>query len=201
MTDDERRETQVFDALGRVVAQVPPPASLRARVLAQALGTASPPIRPAVTPPTARVARLLTAAAAILAVVTSLGWWMARRDVVRVQSAAAILSASDVAVHALAGVSPADAARARVYLSPTRGLFMAAENLPALPDGRVYQLWTIVGGRPISAGIFEREADGGAHLIGSAPPGAPEALAVTVEPSGGMSVPTGPKYLLGAPAS
>lgn len=249
MTHHEHEDMQVLDALGRVVPQQAPPPALRARVLAAALAEAQEPAisaRPALPAPSAFAARaavapdaavapvshwpwLLAAAAAVLAVGTSLGWWSAQNEIQRLQStiadlrttatellnvraefgreqtarqrAAAILSAHDVTYTALAGVTPAGAARARVYVSPTRGMLMAAEALPALPSGRVYQLWTIVAGQPVSAGVFELEASGRAQLLSAAPGGPADAFAVTVEPAGGVPAPTGPKVLLGVPAN
>jgi len=172
---------------------------------------------------------LLAAAAAFVAIGTSFGWISARTEVARLQQtiselrtsaaallnvradfdreqsarqrAASILSASDVQSTALAGVTPADGARGRVYMSPSRGLLMAADNLPPLPQGRVYQLWTIVAGQPVSHGIFELDADGRAQILAQAPPGPPQAFAVTLEPAGGVPSPTGAKVLLGAPAN
>ncbi len=171
---------------------------------------------------------LLAAAATFVALATSLGWMSARGEVARLratvadlrssasammnvraessrersdrQRAAAILSARDVATTTLAGVSPADAARARVYVSPTRGLFLAAEALPRLADGRVYQLWSIVKGVPVSGGVFALDESGQAQVLADAPPGPVDAFAVTLEPAGGVPAPTGDKVLLGVPA-
>lgn len=245
MTLDEQDDMRVLDALARVVPQQAPPPALRARVLAAAATATqelAPPARPDRSPfrtradeaPEAAVSAsrwpwLLAAAAALLAVGTSLGWWSAQNEIQRLEStiadlrtsatellnvraefgreqtarqrAAAILSASDVTYTALAGVLPAGAARARVYVSPTRGLLMAAEDLPALPTGRVYQLWTIVAGQPVSGGVFELEASGRAQVLADAPPGPAAAFAVTIEPAGGVPAPTGDKVLLGIPAN
>ena len=40
------------------------------------------------------------------------------------------------------------------YWSPTRGLLIVADNLPVPPPGRIYQVWVIGGGKPISAGLL-----------------------------------------------
>jgi len=171
----------------------------------------------------------LAAAAAIVAAVTSVGWLSARDQVARLQAAladaranttkllavrdefdrernrsqhvAAILGASDVTYTALAGVAPVEQARGRVYVSPSRGLLFAAEDLPVLPPDRSYQLWTIVGGKPVSHGVFELGNNGAAQLLAEPAPGMAEAYAVTVEPLGGVPEPTGPKVLLGTPIS
>lgn len=172
---------------------------------------------------------LAAAAATIVAVGTSFGWISARGEVARLQAtiealranatallnvraeferdrsdrerAAAILSAADVTATTLDGVAPAGAARARAYISPTRGLFFAAEGLPPLPAGRTYQLWTIVAGAPVSHGVFDLPADGRAQVLAQAPPGPVDAVAVTIEPAGGVPSPTGDKVLVGLPAN
>lgn len=225
MTRDESRDPRMMDALGRVVTQVTPPSGLRARVLA----TASPGPVAASRATRAVTPWLLAAAATLMAVTASLGWWSARGEVTRLQAmvatlesgrnallnaradlereqserdrAAAILSANDVQQVSLQGVAPADAARARVYVSASRGMVMAAEGLPELPAGRTYQLWAIVGSTPVSAGTFTRDSSGLARLVSASRVESPAALAVTVEPAGGVPAPTGPKYLLGTPVN
>ena len=42
---------------------------------------------------------------------------------------------------------------------------MSARGLPPPPPGRVYQLWAIVGGTPVSAGTFVPGADGTSRVI------------------------------------
>ncbi len=248
MSHDEQEDMRVLDALARVVPQQAPSLALRARVLTAVLAEAQEPAAPArpappapspftprastasaAAPSASRWPWLLAAAAAVLAVGTSLGWWSAQNEIQRLHStiadlrtsatellnvraefgreqtarqrAATILSAPDVSYTALAGVAPAGAAHARVYVSPTRGMLMAAEDLPALPSGRVYQLWSIVAGQPVSGGVFELEASGRAQVLADAPPGPAAAFAVTIEPTGGVPAPTGDKVLLGIPAN
>lgn len=97
---------------------------------------------------------------------------------------------------------PTDAARpeGRVYYQPKQGLLFYAANLPAAPSDHVYQLWLVPAeGSPISAGIFQTNGKGEASvLLPALPAGAvAKAFAVTVEPAGGVSQPTGPKVLIG----
>ncbi len=92
---------------------------------------------------------------------------------------------------------PAGQARAQVYFSASRGMVLAAENLPELPPDRVYQVWAISGDSPVSAGTFQRERDGRGSLIALSQIPPPNAMAITVEPTGGVPLPTGPKYLQG----
>jgi hypothetical protein len=75
-----------------------------------------------------------------------------------------------------------------------------AHDLPAVAEGREYQLWLITPGRRISAGTFRPHADGRAHVAATFPLPADSlrAIAVTEEPAGGMPQPTGTPLLVGA---
>ena len=98
---------------------------------------------------------------------------------------------------------PAAAAQAKAFVSASENtIIFSARDLPALPAAQVYQLWAIANGQPISAGTFVPDARGRFQLVADVPTlnTRPAALAVTVEPQGGVPAPTGPKYLLGAPA-
>jgi hypothetical protein len=225
MIDDDTVDPAVYDALGRAVPRHTPPPALRARVLSTAMSSGVTKRSPRST----RWPSLLAAAATLVAVIASYGWWAARTEVARLQGElaelqtetgalravrdglereqrdarrmAAIISAADVTRVSLAGLAPATAATAQVYVSRSNGMLFLAEVLPDLPPDRVYQLWSIVAGAPVSGGIFSRAVDGRAQLLAPAPPGAPQALAVTVEPSGGVPAPTGPQYLVGTPTN
>jgi anti-sigma-K factor RskA len=77
----------------------------------------------------------------------------------------------------------------------------AATRLPALPAGKTYQLWFVpANAAPISAGLIAPDAQGAATVHFATPAGTPAriaALAVTLEPAGGVPAPTGDKYLVG----
>jgi anti-sigma-K factor RskA len=114
-----------------------------------------------------------------------------------------VMSADDLLFVSLAGVPPAAAAQAKAFVSASENtIIFSARDLPALPATQVYQLWAIANGQPISAGTFVPDARGRFQLVADVPTlnTRPAALAVTVEPQGGVPAPTGPKYLLGAPA-
>ena len=53
--------------------------------------------------------------------------------------------------------------RARSSIPRRRRLVLVVYELPPPPPGRSYQLWVIVGGEPVSAGVFEVEAAGAAR--------------------------------------
>lgn len=231
-------EVRAVDALAHVPEQVRPRPELKARVLEVATARGQVvtfPARPQSEPP--GVARfwyapwLVAAAAAVVAVATSVGLVRARAEladlraeIVAVESRLAdadlrtqrattearvqqqaldVLASPDLVRTTLDGVPPAAGARAQALLSPSRGtLVLSATGLPAPPPGRVYQLWAIIGGQAVSAGVFTPGADGLSRVIATvAFNGPPAALAVTLEPEGGVPQPTGPKYLIGVPAN
>jgi anti-sigma-K factor RskA len=80
-------------------------------------------------------------------------------------------------------------------------VFQAA-GLPATPAGKTYELWWITREHgPVAAGLFQAE-DGHPVVapVALPPPGEHVLLsAVTLEPAGGVSKPTGAMYLKGAP--
>ena len=82
----------------------------------------------------------------------------------------------------------------------SRGLVFTASNLPAPPPGRAYQLWVLTRQpAPISAGMLTPDASGRVNVRFDTPIDlpAPVAMAVTLEPAGGVPSPTGDKYLVG----
>jgi anti-sigma-K factor RskA len=89
---------------------------------------------------------------------------------------------------------------ARVVYNSQMGMLYYDGVLDAPPAHKSYQLWLVPkDGDPISAGVFNPVSGQDTHWMMKLPKGLdPKAFAVTLEPSGGMSHPTGPKVLLGA---
>ena len=124
----------------------------------------------------------------------------ARRIAFDAQSAVAVLAAPDLARIDLAGQPAAPGASARAFWSRSRGLVFTASNLPAPPPGRAYQLWVLTAQpAPISAGMMTPDANGRVNARFDTPADLPRpvAMAVTLEPEGGVAAPTGDKYLVG----
>jgi len=112
----------------------------------------------------------------------------------------AVLVAPDLARINLAGQPVAPTASARAFWSRARGLVFTASNLPALPAGRIYQLWVLSAQpAPTSVGLLMPDANGGVSAMFATPTDLPTpvAMAVTLEPDGGVPAPTGDKYLVG----
>jgi anti-sigma-K factor RskA len=111
------------------------------------------------------------------------------------------LTAREARSVALAGTEHAPAAAARAFLDPeTRRLLLVVYDLPPPPPGRSYQLWVIVGGEPVSAGVFDVDVTGRTRYEAAATPPLEGAvtIAVTVEPAGGLPKPSGPMVLAGS---
>jgi hypothetical protein len=115
------------------------------------------------------------------------------------QAVVIVLNASDLVRVDLAGQPVAPRAAARAFWSRSRGLVFTASSLPPLPAGRTYQLWVVTAAAPIGAGVLKPGVDGGAHAVFMTPSDLPPpvAMALTIEPEGGVPAPTGDKYLVG----
>ena len=113
----------------------------------------------------------------------------------------ASLTSNDVQITNLAGQGATPGAKARLFWDQQRGHWSVfVNNLPPAPANRSYQLWFVPkAGNPVSAGVFNTEANGSAVVEADVPAGLDlMAAAVTTEPLGGLPQPTGPFALLGA---
>lgn len=70
-------------------------------------------------------------------------------------------------------------------------LVVRLEGLEPLPPGEAYQLWTIDGGVPTSAGVFRPDAAGRAVVVASGATDA-EAIGLTAQPEANTTAPEGP---------
>ncbi|MDZ4803693.1 MAG: anti-sigma factor [Candidatus Eisenbacteria bacterium] len=104
----------------------------------------------------------------------------------------------------LASLEPAPGASGKVLFDRNLGKgYLWVSNLPVDTEGKDYQLWAIQGGAPVSAGVFSVSANGSAVIpLDNVTPDTPvAAFAITLEPAGGLSAPSGPMVLLGTPGS
>lgn len=186
------RETASF--LG--YAGAAPPEGLWDRIAANVTPQGEAPPPPRIAPRRPRRLLAVLAAAAAVVVVGGLGASLAHEagrisqlsktneDVTLLRQATAAGFRSDATHVALADSS--GAVRAETVVLPDGRGYLLAAAMNALPSGRTYQLWGIVGGRPVSAGVL-----GSDPLVAAfrAVPGE-TMLAVTVEPAGGSPRPT-----------
>ncbi|HWW16589.1 MAG TPA: anti-sigma factor [Candidatus Dormibacteraeota bacterium] len=87
------------------------------------------------------------------------------------------------------------------YLRNRSSLVFLANNMPALPPQKAYELWLIpVSGAPIPAGVFKPDAHGSASVVNPPLPAGAEAkaFAITVENEAGAAAPTMPIVMMGA---
>lgn len=99
---------------------------------------------------------------------------------------AAIISAD------VSGTDAAPGIAGRVVFVESEGqLVVQLRGLKPLPDGMAYQLWTIDGGIPTSAGTFSADASGQAVVVARNAAGA-DAIGVTAQPPTSTTAPEGP---------
>jgi anti-sigma-K factor RskA len=229
--EEVRSLQRVADALARSVSQRTPNPELRARVLSAIGGdqpVLSSQVRPRRTTAATwlPLAASLVAALALGAYALTLQGRIstlearlddaerraseaeretlqARRVADTAQTAMAVLAAPDLARIDLAGQPPAPQATARALWSRNRGMVFTTANLPPAPAGRVYQVWVVTAQAPVSAGLLTPDSSGRATAYFQTPPDIPPpvAVAVTLEPEGGVPAPTGDKYLVGTPTA
>ena len=122
-----------------------------------------------------------------------------RQTAAEAQMLVVVLASSDLIRVDLAGQPSAPQARARAFWSRSRGLIFTASNLPPLPAGRTYQVWIVTPDAPLSAGLLKPGDRGDVHAVFTTPRDVARvaAVAVTIEPDGGVPAPTGEKYLVG----
>ncbi len=87
-------------------------------------------------------------------------------------------------------------ARAMVYYNmQNKEVYLHIGKLPAAPENKQYQLWAIVNGIPVDAGVFDAEGlNVPLHKMKNSNP--PAAFAVTIEKKGGSVNPTLEKMVL-----
>ena len=206
---------EVVSLLAYAAPQVQPPASLRARVLADAAQVR--PIASARRTPNAsivgRSAVYLLLAASIIGMIVVSSRYIRERD-----ARAALATTADSLRHAIASrdvminallapevttvkLSSTDRPpSARLYWNRTTGqVILAAFQLPPAREGRTYQLWGIAkGGTPVSLGTFNTLPTGEGRHVAVAPSGLTISVgAVTEEPAGGSPQPTTTPFLVG----
>ncbi|GLU56661.1 anti-sigma factor [Dyadobacter frigoris] len=78
---------------------------------------------------------------------------------------------------------------AAIWDTKTNEILLDVQNLPAAPQGKQYQLWTIVDGKPVDMGVLDQEFSKKLLKMKQANPSA-VAFAITLEKTGGSPSPT-----------
>lgn len=117
------------------------------------------------------------------------------------EDALRVMNARDTTAVALAGLAPSPRASGRVFWnSRANAGLLVTFDLPALPAGKVYQLWAIQDTEPVDAGVFSLDPRGTGALKVKALPEPTKTVkifAITIEPTGGSPQPTGEMVLKG----
>lgn len=197
--DEVAALSQAAGALAYAVEAPPPPGDLRDRILDAARAERAAgvvPLRPHRHRPVFGPGGVVAAATAVAAALV-LGLWAAsldrdlaaERDAAASREAALAIAADPAAArHTLTGD-----ARGTVVVAPDGRAALLVSSLPAAPHGHTYEAWVIEGDTPRPAGLF-----GGGETVAVAlerPVPAGAAVAVTVEPEGGVDAPTGTPVL------
>ncbi|MBC7829866.1 MAG: anti-sigma factor [Chitinophagaceae bacterium] len=112
----------------------------------------------------------------------------------------AMLRDPDMAVIKMPGTnvptSPDSSSVATVYWNTkSKDVYLLVNNLPQPPSDKQYQLWAIVDGQPVDAGVFDVQSVDGLLRMKNMPRA--QIFAVTLEKRGGSVAPEGPMYVLG----
>jgi anti-sigma-K factor RskA len=115
--------------------------------------------------------------------------------------AAPILEPEAQRVTLVAAKTPPQPQGKAFYLRNRGSLVFLANNMPALPPQKAYELWLIpTSGNPIPAGTFKPDAHGSGSVVNPPLPAGTEAkaFAITVENEAGSAAPTTPILMMGA---
>lgn len=92
--------------------------------------------------------------------------------------------------------SPSPGSLTTVYWDTrSKDVYLLINNLPQPATDKQYQLWALVDGKPVDAGVFDFKE--GSFFIKMKNIPQAQAFAITLEKKGGSSSPTLPIYLLG----
>jgi anti-sigma-K factor RskA len=124
-----------------------------------------------------------------------------RAALVAAEQSLAVVQAPNLRMVRLEQTPDAQPSRGHVLIDAESGraLFYAFDLAP-LPAEKTYELWWITEKEgPVNAGLFRPDTRGVGRVEAAVPgsAGAIQAAAVTIEPAGGVSKPTGPMVLLG----
>lgn len=107
----------------------------------------------------------------------------------KANDALAVLSLPSIKKINLAGVGTHTDHNAMLYWDVATGnVFLDLKNMPKAPEGKQYQLWAIVDGKPVDAGMYDANDDAMMEKMKTIPKA--EMFAVTIEKIGGSPSPT-----------
>ena len=107
-----------------------------------------------------------------------------------------LIKDTNMAIIAMKGQSVAPQSLTTVYWNKqTNDVYLLVNALPRPVAGKQYQLWAIVDGVPVDAGMLNTETPDGLVKMSNIPKA--QAFAITLENAGGAKTPTMPIYVVG----
>lgn len=89
----------------------------------------------------------------------------------------------------LAGVGRHTGTTAKLFWdADSKNVYLSLKNMPPPPSGKQYQLWAIVDGQPVDAGVYSSDAKEDVQKMKTIPYA--EMFAITIENDGGSATPT-----------
>jgi anti-sigma-K factor RskA len=143
------------------------------------------------------IAAIIIFAALIIAVIVL---WQQNRTLRRQNEAIQLLLTVPASRFAqLSGTREATGANAKLAYDNNGRALLITNGLPRAPEGKAYQLWFIVGDKPLPGRTFNTDEHGHSMTTDQVPEAARNSavFAVTLEPAGGVTSPTGAIYLRG----
>ena len=140
------------------------------------------------------IAAVILFAALIVSVVVL---WQQNRALKQQSQFYQLLTAPGTRITTLAGTAQATGASAKLAYDQNGRAILLADGLPRAPEGKEYQLWFIVGNKPLPGKTFAPDNQGHGVSQDQVPEVARAAaiFAITLEPAGGVHAPTGAIYL------
>ncbi|HEY2962053.1 MAG TPA: anti-sigma factor [Pyrinomonadaceae bacterium] len=140
------------------------------------------------------IAAVLVFAALIISVIVL---WQQNRALKQQNEIFQLLTAPGTRVAELSGTNEAAGATAKLAYDRNGRAMLIADGLPRAPEGKEYQLWFIVNNKPLPGKTFAPDSRGHGLIQDQVPEAARSSavFAITLEPAGGVSAPTGAIYL------
>jgi len=112
-----------------------------------------------------------------------------REQLINKEEEIMITARASVSKYNLAGIPGHEHSSATLYWDKaTKEVFLLPQNLSVLPTGKQYQLWAIVDGKPVNAGVYTKDNFTALQKMRSTERA--EMFAITIEKEGGAEQPT-----------
>jgi anti-sigma-K factor RskA len=203
-----RRELADWEAtaasLSLSVDPIEPSSQVRERLLSKiGSGKSGSNVIPFTRPPRTQWGSLTLIAALVLfaaLIVTVIVLWQQNRTLRRQNEVyQLVLTTPGSHIAELSGTREATGATAKLAYDNNGSALLITNGLPRAPEGKAYQLWFIVGDKPLPGKTFNTNEHGYSMTPDQVPEVARNSavFAITLEPAGGVKSPTGAIYLRG----